>query len=67
MKNKEPSKPAESRTQLISIRIESDVLQIIDDYCKERPYLNRSMLINCLLAKICRKHTGNYIYYLLNL
>lgn len=67
MQNKEPTKPTESRTQLISIRIESDVLQLIDEYCQHRDYLNRSRLINLLLAKIFKKHTENYIYYLLNL
>lgn len=67
MKNKKPSKPTESRTQLVSIRIESGVLQLIDDYCQYRDYLNRSRLINLLLAKIFKKHTENYIYYLLNL
>lgn len=67
MQNKEPTKPTESRTQLISIRIEIDVLQLIDEYCQHRDYLNRSRLINLLLAKIFKKHTENYIYYLLNL
>lgn len=67
MQNKEPTKPSGSRTQLISIRVESDVLQLIDDYCKHREYLSRSRLINLILAKIFKKHTENYIYYLLNL
>lgn len=67
MKNKEPSKPTKDRTQLISIRVDTEVLQKIDEYCKYRDYLNRSRLINLLLAKIINKHTENYIYYLLNL
>lgn len=67
MQDKEPSNSTESRTHLISIRIENDVLKKIDEYCQHRGYINRSRLINLLLAKIVRKHTEDYIYYLLNL
>ena len=54
------------RTKLISVRIETENLQVIDELCKTRPYLNRSRVINRLLTAMLRCNTGTGLFDTLN-
>ena len=54
------------RTKLISVRIESENLKVIDELCKPRPYLNRSRVINRLLTAMLRCNTGTGLFDTIN-
>jgi len=55
-----------SRTKLISLRLDDENIEAIEDILKGRKYLNRSRVINCLLAAMLHCCQGNGLFQILN-
>lgn len=43
-----------AKTKLVSVRVDEDVLLILDRFCKQHPYFNRSFAINSILRFVTR-------------
>lgn len=56
-----------AHTKLISIRVSEDVLKVVDNYRKGRPYLTRSLLLNVVLEKALLNRSPKELYMLLSL
>lgn len=48
--------------KLTSIRLDSDVLEVIDEFCEKNRYWKRSTVINSILAAVTKNFSSGDIY-----
>lgn len=55
-----------AKTKLVSVRMEEDLLKLIDEFRGQHVYFSRSFIINAVLRYVTRDARLETLWYILN-
>ena len=55
-----------AKTKLVSVRVDEDVLQVIDRFCEQHTYFYRSFVINAVLRFVTRDFKSETLWSIMN-